>query len=171
MSNGFATVLAVTPLPQVPIGLTLARAAKAVSRAFDAALVEAGGSLPVWLVLLSLRSGRPGTQRELAEAVGIQGATLTHHLSAMERDGLVARHRDPANRRVQKVELTAAGVALFERLRGAARAHDERLRTGVSEPELGVLAGLLDRVRDNITPDPKANERAHYPSARRPSDE
>src|SRR5882757_4210737 len=108
MSNGFATVLAVTPLPQVPIGLTLARTAKAVSRAFDAALVEAGGSLPVWLVLLSLRSGRPGTQRELAEAVGIQGATLTHHLSAMERDDLVVRHRDPANRRVQQVELTSA---------------------------------------------------------------
>src|SRR5438105_14044831 len=120
MSNGLLQSRIVNPPPQVPLGLALARTAKAVSRAFDAALVEAGGSLPVWLVLLSLRSGRPGTQRELAEAVGIQGATLTHHLTAMERDGLVVRHRDPANRRTQQVEPTPAGEAVFDRLRAAA---------------------------------------------------
>lgn len=136
--------------PRVPIGLQLARTAKAVSRAFDAALVQAGGSLPVWLVLLSLRSGRPGTQRELAEAVGIRGATLTHHLTAMERDGLVVRRRDPLNRRVQQVEMTPAGEAMFDRLRVAARAHDERLRTGLSESEVDELARLLERMRDNV---------------------
>lgn len=139
-----------TPPPQVPIGLELARTAKAVSRAFDAALIEAGGSLPVWVVLLALRSGRPGTQRELAEAVGIQGATLTHHLTAMERDGLVVRRRDPGNRRVQQVELTAAGEEMFDRLRVAARAHDERLRTGLSESEVGELERLLGQMRGNV---------------------
>ena len=41
--------------------------------------------MPAWLILLSLKAGRPETQRELAAAVGIQGATLTHHLDAMER--------------------------------------------------------------------------------------
>ena len=71
-----------------PIGLTLTRTAKAVSRAFDARLAAAGGSLPVWLVLLSLRTEQMGNQRELARAVGVEGATLTHHLNAMERDGL-----------------------------------------------------------------------------------
>lgn len=140
----------VNPPTQVPIGLVLARTAKVVSRAFDAALVEAGGSLPVWLVLLALRTGRPGTQRELAEAVGIQGATLTHHLAAMERDGLVLRHRDPANRRVQQVGLTPAGEALFGRLRVAARAHDERLRAGLSESEVGMLARLLETMSGNV---------------------
>jgi MarR family transcriptional regulator for hemolysin len=140
----------VTPPPQVPIGLELARTAKAVSRAFDAALIEAGGSLPVWVVLLALRSGRSGTQRELAEAVGIQGATLTHHLTAMERDGLVVRRRDPGNRRVQQVELTAAGEEMFDRLRVAARAHDERLRKGLSESEVGELERLLGQMRGNV---------------------
>ncbi len=70
------------PFP-VPIGLRLAQASRTVERAFDAALAEAGGSLPVWLVLLNLKVRRPGNQRELAEAVGITGATLTHHLNAM----------------------------------------------------------------------------------------
>src|SRR5262249_12598348 len=134
-----------------PIGLVLARTAKAVSRAFDARLVEAGGSLPVWLVLLSLRTRRLGTQRELAEAVGIQGATLTHHLNAMENDGLLTRRRDPANRRVHLVELTPAGAALFDRLRTAALAHDEQLRGGLTPQDLRRLEELLDQLHRNIT--------------------
>lgn len=138
------------PPAQTPIGLLLTRTAKAAGRAFDDALAEAGGSLPVWLVLLSLRSGTPGTQRELAEAVGITGATLTHHLSAMERAGLVARRRDSANRRVQQVTLTTEGAALFDRLRMAATAHDARLRNGLTQDEVATLARLLDRMRRNV---------------------
>jgi len=137
-----------------PIGLTLARTAKAVSRAFDARLTEAGASLPVWLVLLSLRTRRLGTQRELAETLGIQGATLTHHLNAMEDAGLLTRRRDPSNRRVHLVELTAEGDALFDRLRAAAMAHDERVRAGLTREEVDRLTELLDRIRDNVTEGP-----------------
>jgi MarR family transcriptional regulator, transcriptional regulator for hemolysin len=137
-----------------PIGLTLARTAKVVSRAFDARLTEFGASLPVWLVLLSLRTRRLGTQRELAEAVGIQGATLTHHLNAMEDAGLLTRRRDPNNRRVHLVELTADGDALFDRLRAAAMAHDERVRAGLTREEVDRLTELLDRIRDNVTEGP-----------------
>lgn len=133
-----------------PIGLALTRTARAVSRAFDARLVEAGGSLPVWLVLLNLTTRRTANQRELAEAVGIQGATLTHHLNGMESAGLLTRRRDPANRRVHLVELTAAGTALFHRLRDAAVAHDERIRAGFDDADLARLADLLLRMRGNV---------------------
>ena len=88
-----------------PIGLHLARTARSVSRAFDDALAQAGGSVPVWLVLISLKSQQVRNQRELAEAVGIREATLTHHLNAMDEQGLITRRRDPANRRVHLVEL------------------------------------------------------------------
>jgi len=37
--------------------LHLTKVSRIVSRAFDDALAEAGGSLPVWLVLISLKSG------------------------------------------------------------------------------------------------------------------
>src|SRR6202012_1397277 len=94
------------PFP-VPMGLRLNQAARAVGRAFDEALAAAGGSLPVWLVLLNLKVRKPANQRELAEAVGIREATLTHHLNAMDAGGLVTRARDTANRRVQVVGLTA----------------------------------------------------------------
>src|ERR1700689_3953246 len=111
-----------------PVGLQLARTAKSVSRAFDEALAQAGGSVPVWLVLISIKSQDLGNQRELAEAVGIKEATLTHHLNAMDAQGLVTRKRDPANRRVHVVDLTEAAEAAFLRMRDAAFAFDAQPR-------------------------------------------
>ncbi|MGI8329166.1 MarR family winged helix-turn-helix transcriptional regulator [Actinomadura scrupuli] len=139
--------------PGPPIGVILARTAKTVSRAFDDTLAAAGGSLPIWLILISLKTQELGNQRELARAVGIQGATLTHHLNAMETDGLITRRRDPANRRVHQVELTEAGETLFGRLATAAIDHDRRLRAGLGDDEIATLARLLDRMRHNITGD------------------
>src|SRR5215467_14026325 len=134
MSNGRPTT--------EPVGLHMQRVAKVLNRAFEDELAAAGGSAPTWLILLSLKSGRPETQRELARAVGIQGATMTHHLDALEKAGLVTRTRDPENRRVQRVELTAEGDAAFHRLRKVAMKFDQRLREGLSEKELSQLGEL-----------------------------
>lgn len=139
------------PPRQRPIGLALAVTAKLVGRAFDDALAAAGGSRPAWLILLALKNGRPATQRELAAAVGIEGATLTHHLDAMQRAGLVSRERLPENRRVQRVELTDAGEAAFRRMRDAARRFDERLRGDLSDEEVDRLRDLLAKLAANIT--------------------
>jgi MarR family transcriptional regulator, transcriptional regulator for hemolysin len=136
---------------RLPVGLQLAQAAKAVSRAFDDALAQAGGSVPVWLVLISVKSRQAASQRELAAAAGIQGATLTHHLNAMESAGLVTRRRDPENRRTHLVELTPAGDALFLRLRDAAMAFDQQLRSGLSGRDIDQLEQLLTRLRGNVT--------------------
>ena len=133
-----------------PIGLSLSRTARSVSRAFDDALAEAGGSVPVWLVLISLKSQQVRNQRELAEAVGIREATLTHHLNAMDEHGLITRRRDPANRRVHLVEMTEAGEAAFQGMRGAATAFDQRLRAGLSGDEVSQLEKLLGRLAANV---------------------
>jgi len=134
-----------------PIGLHLARTARSVSRAFDDALAQAGGSVPIWLVLISLKSQQVRNQRELAEAVGIREATLTHHLNSMDEEGLITRRRDPANRRVHLVELTEAGEAAFQRMRGAATAFDQRLRSGLSGDDVAQLEALLGRLAANVT--------------------
>jgi MarR family transcriptional regulator, transcriptional regulator for hemolysin len=139
------------PAPAVaPIGLHLARTAKAVSRAFDDALAAAGGSLPSWLILISLKTHSLGNQRELADAIGIRGATLTHHLNGMEADGLVVRRRDPDNHRIQRVEPTEAGDAAFHRMRTTAMAFDQRLRSGLSSNDITALTNLLDRLHANV---------------------
>lgn len=137
-------------LASTPIGLDLAQTAKIVRRAFDDAMVAKGGSLPVWSVLISVKSRQFGHQRELAESVGIQGATLTHHLNAMEADGLVTRRRDPANRRKHLVELTPSGEALFLRLRDTAIAFDRQLRAGLAQSEVDAARSILARLRANV---------------------
>jgi MarR family transcriptional regulator for hemolysin len=134
-----------------PIGLRLARTARVVAQEFDRALAEAGGSTPVWQVLVLVRSRQWGTQSEIAAAMGITGATLTHHLNALEAQGLVRRWREASNRRVQQVELTPAGVALFDRLRGVAARHDRRLRSQLGDGEIALLRELLDKLEAGLS--------------------
>ena len=137
------------PFP-LPIGLRLAQVARVVERAFDEALAEAGGTLPVWLILLNLTIRKPANQRELAEAVGVREATLTHHLNAMDARGLITRTRDAANRRVQVVALTEAGEATFVRLRETAIAFDAKLRAGLADADLATLSTLLGHLAANV---------------------
>ena len=133
-----------------PIGLELARTAKLVGRAFDDALVAAGASLPVWLILVSVRGRHHRAQRDLAEAIGIEGPTLTHHLNRMETDGLVTRTREPENRRVHLVELTDAGEALFQQLVATVTAFDHRVRAGLTAKDVIAARSLLARLRANV---------------------
>jgi MarR family transcriptional regulator, transcriptional regulator for hemolysin len=162
--------------PEEPIGLSVTRTAKALSRAFDVALADGGGSLPSWLVLASLKSGLHATQREIAEDVGVEGPTLTHHLNRMEAAGLVTRVRDPRNQRAHRVELTPEGELAFQNLLARVQAFDLRLRAGFSEEELTALRRLLARLVANVAPGgpaavirdgPKAYRREEGPAAGR----
>jgi MarR family transcriptional regulator, transcriptional regulator for hemolysin len=135
-----------------PIGLHLAATAKTVSRAFNAALADAGGSLPTWLILTSLRGEMWRTQQELARSLGIEGPTLTRHLDTLERGGLVKRRRDPGDRRAIQVELTDAGEALHNRLRQNVISFDRQLRSGLGDAELNRLRSTLRRLEQNVAP-------------------
>jgi MarR family transcriptional regulator, transcriptional regulator for hemolysin len=121
-------------------GLELANTAKSVSRAFNDRLAEAGGSVPVWLILSSLKSDERRTQHELARAVGTEAAA-----------GLVRRVRGASDRRAVRVELTDAGEALFQTLRRAVIAFNRDLTAGIGEPELDRLRTILGRLGQNAS--------------------
>ncbi|HEX3223811.1 MAG TPA: MarR family winged helix-turn-helix transcriptional regulator [Nocardioides sp.] len=133
----------------MPIGLRLAEVARDVGRAFDDALASVGGSRPVWMVLLALKSGAAASQQQIADHIGIRGATLTHHLTGMEERGLVVRTREPGDRRTQVVRLTDEGESLFVALAGAAQEFDRRLRRGLTTGEVAQLDALLQRLHAN----------------------
>ncbi|WP_166354929.1 MarR family winged helix-turn-helix transcriptional regulator [Phytoactinopolyspora limicola] len=139
------------PIPKVLWGTV-----SVVARAFDDALATVGGSRAMWFIFLSLKARPVANQRELAAEVGIQGATLTHHLTAMEQAGLINRRRDPANRRVHLVELTPAGEATFLKLREVALAFDRKLREGIPDDDIRHLRQTLARLQANATDDPAA---------------
>jgi MarR family transcriptional regulator for hemolysin len=133
-----------------PLGLLLATTSKAVGRAFNNALAERGGSIPIWLILNALKSEARRTQLELAEAVGIEGPTLTRHLDGMERAELVRRRRGTLDRRAVQVELTRAGHALHDRLLKAVINFNQELRAGLSGEDVETLRSLLRQLQDNV---------------------
>jgi MarR family transcriptional regulator, transcriptional regulator for hemolysin len=133
-----------------PIGLRLFNASKAVRRAFEATLAEAGGSIPIWLVLTNLKAGAWRSQHDLAGAVGIEGPTLTRHLDGLEALGLVRRRQDPDNRRAVLVELTEEGHALHARLLVVVIRFDRQLRKGLSAEDVAQLGALLAMLERNV---------------------
>ena len=132
-----------------PIGLQLAHSAKRVGRAFNDALAEVGGSMPMWFILTNLHGDDWRTQHELARAMHIEGPTLTRHLDGLEEEGLVVRRRDPNDRRAVSVELTDAGRARHADMLRAVRSFNRQLLVGFTAEEIDELRVLLAKLEEN----------------------
>lgn len=133
-----------------PLGLLLATTSKAVGRAFNNALAESGGSIPIWLILNALKTEPRRTQLDLARAVGIEGPTLTRHLDGIEQAGLVKRQRGTPDRRTIQVELTRAGQNLHARLLEAVITFNQKLRAGFDDADTETLRRMLNQLQDNV---------------------
>jgi MarR family transcriptional regulator, transcriptional regulator for hemolysin len=131
------------------VGRSLAFTGKVVAARFEETMARAGGSLPTWMVLLTLDRAGAVSQRELARRIHVEDATVTYHVDRLEGAGLVSRTRDPADRRVWRVELTPAGEETFARMKHAALAFETALRSGLDERELGQFFTTLARLNAN----------------------
>jgi MarR family transcriptional regulator for hemolysin len=136
--------------PVEPLGRQLVFTAKAMREAFEATLTAAGGSLGTWVVLSALSEIGPMSQAALAAHVRLEGATITHHVDRLEASGLVSRLLDPADRRVRRLELTAAGEALHARLLAAVIDLQARVLAGLSHRDRATIARALDRIQANL---------------------
>ncbi len=67
-------------------------------------------------ILLWLGNDGPMTMGERARAVAVTEKTITGVVDRLERDLLVQRERDPADRRVVHVRLAPRGTALYRRM-------------------------------------------------------
>lgn len=91
------------------------------NRAF--ARVELEGLEPNYYGILAiLAEGDRETQGTIAQALGLDPSRLANVLDTMEKRGLVARHRDPLDRRRHVVSITPEGGEVLDRLRALARA-------------------------------------------------
>jgi DNA-binding MarR family transcriptional regulator len=91
---------------------------KRMRRLVDAELSECGLSLSRAKVLGALHRSGPLHQSALAVTFGLAPRTVTELVDTLERDGLVERRTDPADRRARLVELTPSGEEAH--VRGAA---------------------------------------------------
>jgi DNA-binding MarR family transcriptional regulator len=106
------------------------------------------------LVPLSETAGGVLRARELATEIGWDRSRLSHHISRMEKRGLVTREECEADARGLMVRLTKAGRKAIQ---GAAPNHAESVQRYffdlLSEAELKTLAAVFDRVLENLTSD------------------
>ena len=143
---------------EYPIGLALSQAAKAVTRGFEDCLNSAEGALSTWLILQALMAQNGVLQAGLAQMIGVQGSTLTHHLNGLDTAGLIMRTRLISDRRSHRVDITNQGREVYHRLRQSAMAYDAMLNSVLSADEAIALRGLLTRMT-------QASKAGHDPAA------
>lgn len=115
-------------------------------RALSASLAEEGLRLSHYAALTALSDFGPLVQGELADRLAVDRAHMVGHLDDLERLGLVARTRDPEDRRRMIVTLTAEGAARLPSLHAAAQRSQRDLLDVLSNRERQSLVDLLARV-------------------------
>jgi DNA-binding MarR family transcriptional regulator len=110
-------------------------------------LLEAHG-LTMWgYIVLSHLARRPvGTQLELAQAISYDKTRLIGLLDGLERDGLIVRRPDPADRRARQVRLTPEGERRHAAARRDVRQMEQRTLAGLSPAERRTLLAVLPRL-------------------------
>jgi DNA-binding MarR family transcriptional regulator len=89
----------------------------------------------------------PGqSQRELADALGMHAPRLVALIDELEARGLVARERDPEDRRNYRISLTDDGRRALAELAGVARDHELAITAALDDDERAQLLGLLRRL-------------------------
>lgn len=107
----------------------------------------ARGQFPV---LLMLWEAEGVTQAELAERLAVEQPTMANTLKRMERDGLIRRTADPADRRRARIHLTPRGKELQEVLTASARQTNAAALQGVSREETEQFMAIARRVIQNL---------------------
>ncbi len=117
--------------------------------------------------LHELDTSTPLSQQELAARLGLDKSTVSRLVADLVRQGLVARERDPANRRLYRLQATAAGRALHRRLGTAFHDYYQHWVAAMTPEEraalLTGLPALVRAVREHPVPwiaPPRADGRA-----------
>lgn len=117
-------------------------AARLFTRALERRLQ--GGSAGTMPVFFALIDGKPQTQKELAHWAAVEQPTMANTLSRMDRDGLISRTPDPADKRSALISLSPLGL---ERAKIALKAAVETNAFGLSALSPAEQAVFLDMLR------------------------
>ncbi len=113
--------------------------------AVDRRLRDLGMSQASWMtVAVAAKAKAPLAQIELANRVGVEGATMVAMLDRLEKSGLVVRVPSATDRRVKQVRLTPAGSKLYEKVRAEGDAVRKRLLGGIDPTLLLAATELLE---------------------------
>jgi MarR family transcriptional regulator, organic hydroperoxide resistance regulator len=115
----------------MPLHRLLSRAGQEAERYSRRTIATHGLTATAMGVLGVLADTDDISHRELSGHLGVAPATLTPVVDALEAEGVVARERDPDDRRVVRLRITGRGR---DRLADAHADVVSRLRTGLPQP-------------------------------------
>ncbi len=132
-----------------PLALVLWNAAQRMGSEFDRRLESVGGNR-YWFFILEVLGAQPSAaQHTIAEALGVDTATLTHHLSQMQDQDLIAKHKHPDDRRRVVVEVLPRGAHLHRSMLRAVDEYNRDQFAGMSTDEVRTLTALIARMDRN----------------------
>lgn len=105
--------------------------------------------------LLRAVAAAPGqSQQALATVLGTPPSRLVALVDQLDERGLLERRRNPDDRRLHALHVTAAGEKLLRRIGEVARAHDDAMCAALDGGERATLRALLGRIADEqgLTP-------------------
>lgn len=141
------------PLPlEVEVFLNLLRTADALSRAEVSLLKAHGLGVAQYNVLRILRgAGRDGlTCGDVSTRLIAKDPDVTRILDRLDRQGLIERGRHDRDRRVVRVSIAKAGLALLAKLDGPLDEVHRRQLSHLSPSELRTLSALLEKARQQV---------------------
>lgn len=97
-------------------GFIINRTARALSRSFDTRLRNSVGiTFAQWRVLVLLTKTHDGlSQKEIADALGLEAPTLIPILDKLQNDGLIERRVDRNDRRNNRIFRTEKTIEIWE---------------------------------------------------------
>jgi MarR family transcriptional regulator, transcriptional regulator for hemolysin len=131
-------------------GHYFSRIARGMARVGDARLKALGFASAQLPVLSALREGERKSQTELARWARVEQPTMAQLIARMERDGIVVREPDPADRRSSLISLTDDARAKLPAGRDILVQGNKDVTAGLSEQEVATLLSLLERVLANV---------------------
>lgn len=120
--------------------------ARLFARHLEAGLKPYGLALGAFPALLHLWETDGLTQKELVDLLGIEQPTMAATLARMERDGLITRHRDEGDARVQRIRLTDHARQLRPLAIARAAETNAQLLAALDGAEQQQLITLMQRV-------------------------
>jgi DNA-binding MarR family transcriptional regulator len=95
-------------------------------------------------------------QRDLVQTMGVDPSVLVTLLNPLEADGLVARERDPGDRRRHRVTVTPAGEKHLASASRAQKDTEDALFASLDRDQREQLRDLLLVLRDGLAADPES---------------
>ena len=132
--------------------LALLGVATELSQALDGFLARHGLLQGRWwvLILLMREETLESSPSALAAKSGVTRATMTGLLDGLERDGLVQRVFDTADRRRVTVRLTGAGQSALDAVMPDYYRRVRKLMSGLDETQRSLLQSMLGLVQAEI---------------------